>query len=69
MEGLRRLAWLKVLAGIEKVPLEKMQQFLDDHARDLGNPYTGGSMMWNPAKGSIYFNDLNTRKKPVEIFL
>lgn len=69
MEGLRRLAWLKVLAHIRRVSPEGMQQFLDDHARDLGNPYTGGSMMWNPAKGSIYFNDLNTRKKPVEIFL
>jgi hypothetical protein len=69
MEGLRRLAWLKVLAHIKRVSPEGMQQFLDDHARDLGNPYTGGPMMWDPTKRSIYFNDLIIRKKPVEIVL
>jgi hypothetical protein len=68
LEGIRRLACLKVLAGTEKVPSEKMQQFLDAHAKDLGNPYTGGPMMWDPAKRSIYFNDLFLKMKPVEIF-
>jgi hypothetical protein len=68
MEGLRRLAWLKVLARIKKVTPEGMQRFLDDHARDLGNPYTGGPMTWDPQEKSISFKDV-FRKKSVEIFL
>jgi len=68
LEGIRRLACLKVLAGMEKVPSEKMQPFLDAHARDLGNPFTGGPMTWNPEKRSIFFiGPLD--KVPVEIFL
>jgi hypothetical protein len=67
LEGIRRLACLKVLAGMEKVPSEKMQQFLDAHAKDLGNPFTGGSMTWNPDKRSIYFISSLFTKMPVEI--
>lgn len=68
LEGIRRLALLKVLASKEKVSSEKMQRFLDDHAKDLGNPFTGGSMMWNPEKRSIYFTG-PIMKRPVEVFL
>ena len=68
MEGFRRLACLKVLAGKEKVPSERMQKFLDDHAADFANPYTGGPMTWDPQKRSISFTGVD-RKKPVEIFL
>jgi hypothetical protein len=68
MEGRRRLAWLKVLVGMQKVPSEKMQQFLDDHSKDLGDPYTGGPMTWAPEKRSIYFIR-PVDKRPVEIFL
>jgi hypothetical protein len=67
-EGIRRLALLKVLASEEKVSSEKMQRFLDDHAKGLGNPFTGGSMMWNPEKRSIYFTG-PIIKRPEEIFL
>lgn len=67
-EGIRRLALLKVLASKEKVSSEKMQRFLDDHAKDLGNPFTGESMTWDPEKRSIYFTG-PIIKRPVEIFL
>lgn len=67
LEGLRRLALLKVLSHRQRVLPEWMQRFLDAHAKDLGNPYTDGPMNWDPKKGSIYFMDV-FGKKPVEIF-
>jgi hypothetical protein len=54
-EGLRRLSLLKVLSRAENIPTEGMQQFLDSHKAELGNPYTGGAMTWNSQKSSISF--------------
>ena len=68
VEGLRRLALLKVLMRKERVSLNQVQPFLDAHASDLGNPYTGTAMTWDPKKGSILFDD-TSGKKPVELFL
>lgn len=68
LEGLRRLACLKVLAYTESIPQERMQQFLNAHARDLGDPYTGGPMTWDSKTGAISFKGLSD-KKTVEIFL
>lgn len=68
MEGLRRLACLKVMARRENIPPEQMQQFLAAHVRDLGNPYTGGAMTWDAKSGSISFKDISG-EKPVEIYL
>lgn len=68
LEGLRRLACLKVLAYKEHVPPVRMPQFLASHTRDLGNPYTGGAMTWDGEKGSISFKDLSG-EKTVEIYL
>jgi hypothetical protein len=68
MEGLRRLACLKVLIHKEKVPPDRMQQFLATHVQDLGNPYTGGAMTWDGKKKSISFKDLSGEKS-VDIYL
>lgn len=68
LEGFRRLAWLKVLIKTENVPPEQVQQFLDAHTSDFGNPYTNGPMKWDLKKGSIFFNDLSD-DKAVEILL
>jgi len=68
LEGLRRLACLKVLAYRGQVPPERMPQFLASHARDLGNPYTDGAMTWDGIKGSISFKDLSG-EKTVEMYL
>jgi hypothetical protein len=59
LEGLRRLALLKVLAHAERLPPERMQPFLDAHAADLGNPYTGEPMQWDAKNGRIYFSKLS----------
>jgi hypothetical protein len=67
-EGLRRLALLKVLARAEGIAPERTQQFLNAHAKELGNPYTGAAMTWNAKKGSISFNSL-TGEKPIEMWL
>jgi hypothetical protein len=68
LEGLRRLACLKVLACRGSIPRERLQQFLDAHARDLGNPYTGGPMTWDSKTGAISFKPLSG-ENVVEIFL
>lgn len=68
LEGLRRLALLKVLARQENVPPERMGHFLESHAKELGNPYNGAPMIWNPAKGSISFSELSGQKS-VEIVM
>jgi hypothetical protein len=66
LEGLRRLAVLQYLSRQEGVSPEGMQPFLDTHAADLGNPYTGRAMTWNPNTGSISFRDISG--KTTEIF-
>jgi len=68
LEGLRRLACLKILVRREKIPPERMQQFLATHAQDLGNPYTGGAMTWDLKKGAISFRELSGEKS-VEMYL
>jgi hypothetical protein len=68
LEGLRRLACLKVLAHQEHIPPQQMPQFLDSQARKLGNPYTGRAMTWDQKKGSISFKDLSG-EKTVEMHL
>jgi hypothetical protein len=67
LEGLRRLALLKVMSFAERIPPDRMQQFLEAHTAELGNPYTGRAMTWNPKAGSISFQDVSG-KKTVEIF-
>jgi len=68
LEGVRRLAWLKISSKVAVVPLDQMQQFLDVRANDLGNPYTSGPMKWDLKKSRIFFNDIFD-DKPVEIYL
>ncbi|MCM2359154.1 MAG: hypothetical protein NDI77_13475 [Geobacteraceae bacterium] len=68
LEGLRRLSTLKVLSRLEDVPPERMQQFLDSHSRELGNPYTGAPMTWDSKKGSISFTDISG-EKPIDIIM
>ncbi len=68
LEGLRRLALLKVLIHQENISSERTQQFLDIHASDLGNPYTGGPMTWDSKERSISFKQLSGNKS-VEILL
>jgi len=68
LEGLRRLAWLKVLIHRENVPRTDIQQFLDAHANDFGNPYTGEPMKWDPVSGSIFCTRLS-EKRQAELFL
>jgi hypothetical protein len=45
-----------------------MQQFLNEHAGDFGNPYTGAPMKWDSQKKSLFFNPVR-EEKPVEISL
>ncbi len=59
MEGLRRLALLKVLAHAERIPPERMQAFLDARAADLGDPYTGKPMTFDAKNIRIYFPTLS----------
>jgi hypothetical protein len=68
LEGVRRLSWLKVLSREEKVPPERMQQFLDTYSKDYGNPFTGAPMIWNSKKGSISFTGISGEKS-TEVFL
>jgi len=68
LEGLRRLACLKVLAYKEHVLPERMPQFLASHMRDLGNPFTGEAMTWDAKKGSISFKQLSG-EKAMEMYL
>lgn len=67
-EGFRRLSWLKVLSRTENIPAEGMQQFLDSHNTELGNPYTDGAMTWDPKRRSISFTAFDGRQA-MEIFL
>jgi hypothetical protein len=67
-EGLRRLAFLKVLAHAEGVPPERLQAFLDAHAADLGDPYTGKPMKWDGKNRGIYFPALSAERN-VELYL
>jgi hypothetical protein len=67
LEGLRRLAVLKYLSRQQGIHPEGMRRFLEAHAADLGNPFTGRAMTWNPKAGSISFQDVSG-KKTVEIF-
>jgi hypothetical protein len=55
LEGLRRLALLKVLAKKEQVRPERMQQFLDARSGEFKDPYTDGPMKWDAKQGCIYF--------------
>jgi hypothetical protein len=68
MEGLRRLALLKVLAHAEGLPPQRMQAFLDAHAADLGDPYTSKPMKWDAEKRRIYFPRLSGEGS-VELYL
>lgn len=68
LEGVRRLAYLKILSFKGNVPPERMQQFVDKHSGDFGNPYTGAPMKWDSQKKSLFFNPV-FEEKPVEIFL
>jgi len=61
LEGFRRLARLKVLAKDEQVAADGMPTFLARHAAELGDPYTGGPMRWNPQQARIEFNDPGNR--------
>jgi hypothetical protein len=62
LEGLRRLLLLKVLSYRESIPKEGMQDFLDAHKAQLGNPYTGASMIWDPKSGYIFFTNMDGMK-------
>lgn len=55
IEGLRRLALLKVLAHAKRMSPERMQVFLDAHGADLGDPYTGKPMKWDAKNGRIFY--------------
>jgi hypothetical protein len=67
LEGLRRLALLKVQSLTERIPPDRMQRFLETRTADLGNPYTGRAMTWNQKTGGISFQDISG--KTTEIFL
>lgn len=68
LEGLRRLAWLKVLAKHENVRPEQMERFLNARSAEFKDPYTGGAMKWDANKGSIYFEHAIDDNR-VEMFL
>jgi hypothetical protein len=68
MEGLRRLALLKVLAHVERIPPDRMQAFLDAHAVDLGDPYSGKPMKIDVKNGRIYFPILSG-ERDLELYL
>jgi hypothetical protein len=68
LEGLRRLALLKILANSEHVKPEDMQRFLEAHRANCSNPYTGESMEWDAPKKKIFFKQIDD-DKDVEIYL
>jgi hypothetical protein len=68
LEGYRRLALLKILVRTEKISSENIRKFVESHAADLGNPYNGEPMKWDPAGKTLYFNKLSGNGR-VEIFL
>jgi hypothetical protein len=59
VEGLRRLALLKVLAHAKRMSPERMQVFLDAQGADLGDPYTGKPMKWDAKNGRIFYTKLS----------
>jgi len=58
---------VKYLSRRQRIHPEGMRRFLETRAADLGNPYTGLAMTWNPKTGSISFQDISG--KTTEIFL
>jgi hypothetical protein len=68
LEGLRRLALLKILLRTEKISQSDIEKFLDSRKADLGNPYTGEPMKWDPKQQSLYFDKISGNGK-VEIYL
>lgn len=68
LEGLRRLAQLKIMAAREGVEPSEMQRFLDAHRAEYGNPYTGESMQWDAGRKRIFLKQID-EDKDVEIFL
>lgn len=68
MEGLRRLALLKVLTHAEGLPPQRMQAYLDAHAADLGDPYASKPMKWDAKNRRIYFSTLSGEGS-VELYL
>ncbi len=55
LEGLRRLALLKIMIKEEQIPKMQIQPFLDRNAKELGNPYNGKAARWELHKGKIVF--------------
>jgi hypothetical protein len=68
LEGLRRLAILKILIRQEKVHQADIQKFIDSRKSDLGNPYTGEPMKWDPKGRILYFDNLSQNGR-IELFL
>jgi hypothetical protein len=68
IEGVRRLAWLKIEAGNEKVIREDMPQFLETHKAAYGNPFTGEPMNWDAEKQRIFIQQ-PFKKTDLEIYL
>jgi hypothetical protein len=65
LEGLIRLVQLKQRIRSQNITESQMAQFLTDHAKNYGNPYTGEPMLWNAERQVLYFeNSVETTNKP-----
>lgn len=59
VEGLRRLALLKIQAHAENILPEQMQAYLGSHAAVLSDPYTGKPMTWDAKNRRVFFPKLS----------
>lgn len=68
LEGIRRLALVKLMASKKRVTPTSTPAFLAAAGPKLSNPYTGEHMMWNYQRRTVGFTSPGT-DKPVEMRL
>ncbi len=60
-DGLIRLVQLKRLIRLNKIPSDKIEQFLKDNSRQYGDPYSGMPMKWDAKRKVISFKPFNEK--------
>lgn len=65
-DGLIRLVQLKRLIRLNKVPADKIEQFLKDNSIKYGDPYSGLTMKWDAERKVISFRPFNEKSMPFD---
>jgi uncharacterized RDD family membrane protein YckC len=64
--GLIRLVQLKRLIRLNKVPEDKIEQFLKDNSKEYGDSYSGLPMKWDAKRKVISFKPVSGKSKPFD---